>query len=108
MTTKSTILLENSPYEVDGGHLIGRDPRKIPAHDFDGTGIAGRPVLSVIRDKCVDCSGGRADEVRKCVAVDCALWPYRMASNPFRTVNLTDEERERRRNRLKSTLALAA
>jgi urease accessory protein UreE len=31
-----------------------------------------------------------------------------MASNPFRSVNLTDEERERRRNRLKSRQAEAA
>ena len=97
-----SILLEKSPYDVDGGHLIGRDPRKIGAHEFDGSGIAGRPILSVIREKCLDCCVGAADEVRKCVAVGCALWPYRMGSNPFRTVNLTDEERERRRDRLKA------
>jgi hypothetical protein len=88
MNSKTATLLEKSPYEVDGGHLIGRNPRKIPAHEFDGAGIAGKPVLSVIRDKCLDCCAGHVDEVRKCVAVGCALWPYRMGSNPFRTINL--------------------
>jgi hypothetical protein len=62
--------------------------------------MAGRPILDVIRAKCLDCSAGQADEVRKCVAVTCALWPYRMGSNPFRTVNLAEEERERRRSRI--------
>jgi hypothetical protein len=98
----SSPLLEISPYEVEGGHIIGRDPRKIAAHEFDGAGLAGRPVLEVIKAKCLDCSAGATDEVRKCVSIGCALWPYRMGANPFRTVTLSDDERERRRARLAS------
>ena len=100
MNANLAALLEISPYEVDGAHRIGRDPRKIPAHEFDEAGIAGRPILSVIRDKCIDCCCGQEAEVRKCVSVKCTLWPYRMGSNPFRVVNLSDEERERRRSRI--------
>jgi hypothetical protein len=97
----SVSLLEISPYEVDGGHVIGKDPRQIPASEFQGAGIAAQPILTVLRAKCLDCSCGRADEVRKCVSVNCALWPYRMGSNPLRTVNLSDEERARRSSRMK-------
>lgn len=31
-----------------------------------------------IRLKCLDCSAGQAVEVRKCPAVDCPLWRFRM------------------------------
>ena len=31
-----------------------------------------------IRLKCIDCCGGQSAEVRKCPAVNCALWRYRM------------------------------
>ena len=105
MNANLAALLEISPYEVDGSHRIGRDPRKIPAHEFDGAGMSGRPMLDVLRAKCLDCSAGAADEVRKCVSVGCALWPYRMGSNPFRSVTLSDEERERRRARLKASVS---
>jgi hypothetical protein len=53
------------------------------------------PLLRVIRAKCIDCSGGSEAEVRKCTAIGCALWPYRMASNPFRAPReMTPEQRE--------------
>jgi hypothetical protein len=90
------ILLEISPFGVDGGELIGRDPRQIAAHEFDVAGIAGAPILDVIRAKCLDCCVEQADEVRKCVAFSCPNWPYRMGANPFRTPRvLTEEQRER-------------
>lgn len=50
------ILLEPSPYESDGGELIGRDPRKIPAEDFAKAGLEGNPILKVLRSKCLDCA----------------------------------------------------
>lgn len=96
------ILLEKSPHEVDRGELIGRDPRQISAPEFDAAGIAGAPILAVIRAKCLDCCGEQQEEVRKCVAFSCPNWPYRMGSNPFHTVKLTDEERARRSARLRA------
>ena len=95
----SPILHEVSPFDVDGGEIIGRDPRKITVAEFDQAGIAGAPLLDVIRAKCLDCSNEQSEEVRKCVAYSCANWPYRMGSNPFRAVNLTEEELEKRRAR---------
>lgn len=97
------ILLEKSPFEVDGAELIGRDPRQITAREFHSAGIAGdATMLEVIRAKCLDCCGEQADEVRKCVAFACPNWPFRMNANPFRTVNLTDDERARRVERAKA------
>ena len=99
------ILLEKSPFAVDGGELIGRDPRQIPVGEFDRAGLVAAPILEVIRAKCMDCCGEQSDEVRKCVSVLCPNWPYRMGANPLRTVNLTDEERERRSARGKAAMA---
>lgn len=31
-----------------------------------------------IRAKCIDCMGGDKSEVRKCTAVNCPLFPFRM------------------------------
>jgi hypothetical protein len=98
------VLLEPSPWSTDGGELIGRDPRKIPAGDFSTAGLEGHPLLTVIKAKCIDCCGEQADEVRKCVAIRCPNWPYRMGANPFRaTRELTEEQREQ----LVARLALA-
>ena len=90
------ILLEKSPFEVDGGELVGRDPRKVERREFDEAGLVAAPILEVIRAKCMDCVGEQEAEVRKCVSVLCPNWPYRMGANPMRTVNLTDAERQRR------------
>jgi hypothetical protein len=76
------------------GELIGRDPRKVSADDWERAGIEGQPILRVIRAKCLDCRGEQESEVRKCVAVACPNWPYRMGENPFRAAReMTDEER---------------
>lgn len=74
--------LEPSPYEADGGHLIGRDPRQIPLAEIRQLQHPESPIKA-IRAKCIDCSGGNAAEARKCTAVNCPLWPMRMAVSPF-------------------------
>ena len=89
------ILLEKSPWPIDGGEAIGRDPRKIPVEEFAQAGLEGNPLLRVIRAKCLDCCGGQESEVRKCVAIACPNWPYRMGANPFRAAReITEEQRE--------------
>jgi hypothetical protein len=88
------ILLEPSPYEIDGAELIGRDPRKIPAEEWRRAGIEGQPILRVLRAKCLDCVAGQESEIRKCVAIACPNWPYRLGENPFRTAReMTEEQR---------------
>jgi len=73
------LLLEPSPYADDGGNLIGRDPRKVSAEEWQGTpGLVG---LKAIRAKCLDCAY-IPSEVRKCVQTGCPLWPLRMGCVP--------------------------
>lgn len=38
--------------------------------------------LRVIREKCLDCSGGQRGEVRRCPVTKCALWLFRFGHNP--------------------------
>lgn len=90
---------------ADDGELIGRDPRKVSPEEWARAGISGRAILGAIRAKRLDCCVFQIDEVRKCTAVGCALWPYRMGSNPFRKpVELSDEERARMAERARKHL----
>ena len=50
--------------------------------------------IKAIRAKCLDCSGGSAQEVRLCVIPECPLYPYRMGKNPNRQgKKLTEDEK---------------
>ncbi|UVC08258.1 hypothetical protein IHQ71_24405 [Rhizobium sp. TH2] len=82
MKPSQAVFLDMSPYEADGGRLIGSDPRQVPLADIRLLGHKESPIKA-IRAKCIDCSGDNVAEARKCVAVNCALWPFRMGSNPF-------------------------
>lgn len=75
--------LEISPLKSDDGELIGKHPADVPSPILAQKFRAQNP-LKAIREKCLDCCCGNASEVRKCVAVDCPLWPFRMSTNPFR------------------------
>lgn len=50
--------------------------------------------VKAIRLKCLDCSGGSVAEVEKCPLKDCALYPFRFGSNPFRTSKPMSEEQK--------------
>ena len=72
-------LLQISPFESDGGQLIGRDPRTIPPEGWrDRLFLTG---LHAIRAKCLDCAL-EPSEVRKCVHTECPLWTLRMGCVP--------------------------
>src|SRR5258708_28311280 len=85
------------------GKLVGRNPDGSTEgkHPRDADVDVVReihepaPLLRVLRAKCIDCCGGSESEARKCTAIGCALWPYRMATNPFRAPReMTPEQRE--------------
>jgi hypothetical protein len=63
-------------------------------------------VLSAIRAKCIDCSGGSALEVKLCRSVRCALFPFRLGSNPWRKESapreISDEQRAALTERLRA------
>jgi hypothetical protein len=81
-STARDLYLEPSPYAVDKGNLIGKSPASISRADLLALGHPEGPTKA-IRAKCLDCSSGSDTEVRKCVAIGCALWPFRMGRNPF-------------------------
>jgi hypothetical protein len=62
--------------------------------DLQAMGFEPVPVLKAIRTKCLDCSGGMASEVRDCLVRNCALYPFRMGTNPWRAP-VSDEHRQR-------------
>jgi hypothetical protein len=94
-------LLEISPYQADEGELIGKHPGDVPSEILSPKFRAQNP-LKAIREKCLDCCCENAAEVRKCVAVDCPLWPFRMGTNPFRKKReLSRQQKHERSERLR-------
>ena len=65
--------------------------------------------LKAIREKCVECMGGRESEgyvkrISECVSDDCPIYDFRQGKNPHHRQNLTVEQRTERGERLKTTL----
>lgn len=84
--------------------VIGRDPREMTVSELVEAGHERRPVLAVIRAHCVECSGGSTAEARRCTAVSCNLWPFRMSHNPFREAReMTEEQRAAAADRLRKS-----
>ena len=82
-------------YEPDGEYFVGRDPREMTPDELIAMGHEQMSPMQAIRAKCLDCAGS-SDEVRKCVAVVCPSWPYRMGRNPWRTISEGRREAGRR------------
>ena len=78
------------------GQRVGRDPRKMDQEGLQELGHVPMSPLSALRVRCIDCCAGSADEVRKCVAVGCPAWPFRMGVNPWRSVSEGRREAGRR------------
>jgi len=92
-------------FEIDAtdGHKVGRDPRTMTQDEIKACGHEPMPVLAALRAKCLDCVGESPAEVRRCVSVTCALWPFRMNKNPWREKReMSDEQREAARVRLQN------
>jgi hypothetical protein len=62
---------------------VGRDPRAMSLEELAAVGFKNPPLLGSVRDKCLDCCCGSTAEVRRCGATSCALWPFRMGTNPW-------------------------
>ena len=93
--------LEISTYQADEGELIGKHPSDVPSN-FLSLKFRAQNPLKAIREKCLDCCCGSAAEVRKCVALDCPLWPFRMGRNPFRKKReLSRQQKQERSERLR-------
>ena len=60
--------------------------------------------VKAIRAHCLDCCCGQQNEVKLCTCTDCALYPFRLGKNPFRKLNLTDEQRAERAERMRNSI----
>lgn len=65
--------------------------------------------VKAIREFCIECMGGRDNKgnmklVRQCVSKTCALFEFRLGTNPYHKQILTTEEREERGQRLKANI----
>ena len=63
--------------------LVGKNPLFLEGVQLEAAGIERTTPLKAIRSHCIDCFAGNKAEVRRCVAVKCALWHLRMGTNPF-------------------------
>ena len=89
-------LLEISASKNDNDELVGKAPAEVPLEILLRAFSAQNPVKA-IRARCLDCCCDQPSEVRKCVSTDCASWPFRMGTNPFRKKpKLSEAERLRR------------
>jgi hypothetical protein len=70
--------------EKQNGWDVGRDPREMTRAELELLGHGKKPLLRAMRARCLDCCAGQPNEVRLCTAVHCPLWPYRMATDPWR------------------------
>jgi hypothetical protein len=88
--------------ELKGLDLLhrGKNPKEVPLDDLkklihnsvpdsleDSTSLMYRRRVknpaTAIRALCVLCMSGQPAEVRKCEAMSCVFWPFRLGSNPF-------------------------
>jgi hypothetical protein len=97
MTTKPEITIGTKTRS--GSQSVGRDPRTMKPGELRMLGHVPMMPLAALRSRCIDCCGGSADEVRKCMALACPAWPFRMGANPWRAP-FSDAEKDRRRNLL--------
>jgi hypothetical protein len=87
--------------KIENGHAVGKDPRKMSRDDLSQMGHVDRPLLKIIREKCLDCCSNEQAEVTKCTCVSCPLWPLRMSKNTLReSRKLSEEERLKMGKRL--------
>ncbi len=77
------VALLTEPDVAEGGHRVGRDPRRISRETWRAAGIRPTSTIAAVRAKCVDCCAGSKAEVRRCMSLTCPLWPHRMGVNPF-------------------------
>lgn len=86
--------------ETVSGEIIGRDPRGMSVPELNALGHISNSVLDAVKANCIDCCGGQASEVRKCVMTHCTLWPFRMGVNPLARRALTEEQKAAARARM--------
>lgn len=84
-------MLTHQELHADGTPM-GRDPRRMNAAALEACGLERQSRGDAIRAKCTECMAGSQAEVRRCGDVSCALWPFRMGTNPWPEKRVMSEE----------------
>jgi hypothetical protein len=50
--------------------------------------------VKAIRAKCLECSSESVVEVKECPVKNCALYPFRFGTNPYRKKRILSEEQK--------------
>ena len=101
--------MTNPGLELEHGLPIGRNPRTMSPDELQGLGHERMSPLKALRLRCIDCCAGSAIEVRRCTAVECPAWPFRMGSHPWiEKREMSDEERAAAAERLRNLSRKAA
>ncbi len=74
------------------GHLVGKDPRALQQSELLAIGHQPMSAQEALRARCIDCCSGVFSEVRKCTAVACPSWPFRMGKSPWKAKRELSEE----------------
>ena len=59
-------------------------------------------LMKAVRAKCLDCCGGNKSVIPVCGIPNCPLYPFRLGKNPFRKREISEEERTKLSERMKS------
>ena len=86
-----TPLNDNDATKLNRRELASKPVEKITPLEWSAIGHAKKPILKVIRARCIDCCAGNYSEVKKCEAIECPSWPYRTGKNPFRQKGANDD-----------------
>ena len=70
--------------------------------EFDREVSENTNVLRAIKLKCLDCSTYNINEIKECSVKNCPLYPFRLGKNPFRKREISEEERTKLSERMKS------
>ena len=68
--------------------------------------IEHKSPLKAIREKCIECVGGRESAgylklISECASPNCPTYEFRYGKNPYHTQNLSSKQRKERAERLK-------
>lgn len=50
--------------------------------------------IKAIKEFCLECSGGSANEVKQCAVQRCPLYAFRNGKNPYRTKRIMSDEQK--------------
>lgn len=68
--------------------------------------VKHKSPVKAMREKCIECMGGRDSEdyrrrIKECVSIDCPIFAFRFGKDPYRHLNLSNDQRNRMADRMR-------